>query len=374
MTNSHHTPTYSALRLKISDFLKDKNQKTLELSVPKNLKLWRLVNPFTLLYRKTVFFAQQWIIPSRFKNWLLRTAGVHVGDDVCIPHYIHFDPYFPELITIGPGTLIGGLSQLHTHEINSGKLVLGRIHIHEKVLVAGFSTLYPGVTVNKHVITGMRSHIRKDCPEGSFVVGTDRVAKMWTPDEIEKYFGASKHDPNYYDELSHKAKAFRNTPSMMRVSIRNNGNRLNPGNEWYLARSWPRIFYNAFFVELARVAPTSGIRTFLLRCIGAHIGKNVHLGKGIIFDHIYGDLVTLEDNVFLDDDVYLDGHSYTISESVFGRVLVKEGARIGKRVHVMCGVTIGKNARVLDDSSILRDVSDGETWQGIPAKKIEEKK
>ena len=40
--------------------------------------------------------------------------------------------------------------------------------------------------------------------------------------------------------------------------------------------------------------------------MGIKIGKNCYIGKGVVFDHIYGDLVTLEDNVKIEDDCYLE--------------------------------------------------------------------
>jgi len=201
------------------------------------------------------------------------------------------------------------------------------------------------------------------------VVSKDRVVKEWNKEELEKYFADPTNDPNYYNELKQKTKEFRKNQDMMKISFKNGGKRLNPGDEWYLSRPWPRIFYNAAFVELARFTPTNFLRKLLMRCIGVKFGKNVYMGKNVVFDHIYGDLVTVGNNVYLDDGAYLDGHSYTIAETVFGRVHIGDNTKLGKDVHVMCGVKIGKNCTILDNSSVLRDIPDGETWGGIPAKK-----
>lgn len=359
------------IRQQIREFLDSPKKKKIEIDVPDGFKVRQAVNPFLLAYRKTVLFVQQWIIPCRFKNWLLRTTGMDVGRDVCVPHYIHFDPYFPELIKVDKGSLIGGLSALHTHELKNDKLTLGRIHVKEKVLLAGASTVYPGVTINKYSITGMYSHIRKDVPERSFVVSNDRRVKEWNDEEVEKYFADSTHEKNYYRTFKQKVKTFRKDPEMMRVVIRNGGKRLNPGDEWYLARPWPRIFYNAFFVELARFAPGSWLRKLLVRCMGAKIGKNVYLGKNVVFDHIYGDKTTIEDNVYVGDGCYFDGHSYTIAESIFGRVRIGENTRLERDVMVHCGVTIGKNVTVNGPAVVMKDIPDGETWSGVPAKKVD---
>ena len=167
-------------------------------------------------------------------------------------------------------------------------------------------------------------------------------------------------------------KDFRKDNKKMIIRFLNDGKRLNPGNEWYLARPWIRIYYNAIWVELSRIIPWNWLRIFLYRILGAKIGKNVFIGKGTVFDHIYGDKVEIEDNVNIGENGYLDGHSYTIGETVYGRVKIGENARLGKHVHVMCGVTIGKNAKILDNSSVLKNIPEGETWKGIPAKKVEQ--
>ena len=253
-----------SIRKQVCCFLKDNKKKKAEIDIPKDFKPDSLVNPLLLCYRKAVLFLQKWIIPCRLKNWLLSTTGIRIGLDACIPHYIHFDPYFPELISIGRGSLVGGLSSFHTHKIKDRKLLLGRIDVKERALIAGLTTIFPGVTVNKHAITGMKSTITNDVPERGFVVGRDKLLKIWSDEEVERHFGESKHDPAYYKEYRQKTREFRKNQGIMRVTIRNNGRRLNPGNEWYLARPWIRIFYNAAFVETARIAPWEWLRNCLL--------------------------------------------------------------------------------------------------------------
>lgn len=52
--------------------------------------------------------------------------------------------------------------------------------------------------------------------------------------------------------------------------------------------------------------------------------------------------------------------------------IIKFGARIGARVTVMPGVTIGEEALIDACSVVTKDVPDGEIWRGSPAKKIGE--
>ena len=75
----------------MDDFLNDPSRKKVTITVPNGFRVSSLVNPFGLAYRKTVLFFQGWIIPSRFKNWLLQTTGLNLGEEVCVPNYIKFD-------------------------------------------------------------------------------------------------------------------------------------------------------------------------------------------------------------------------------------------------------------------------------------------
>ena len=360
------------IKQQVQEFLNDKSKKRIEIDVPKNFKVNSVVNPITLFFRKIMLFKQKWMVPSRFKNWYLNLAGVNMGYDACIPHYIHFDNYFPELITVDKGSLVGGLSKIFTHEVKDGKLILGRVHIKEKVLLAGISTIHPGVTVNKYVITGMKCQITEDCPENTFVAGHDRVIKEWSEEERERYAGDSNHDPNYYKKERELIRNFQKDRNNMVIKYKYNGKRLNAGDEWFRARFTPRIFYNAIFVELARILPWNSIRILLWRMMGAKIGKNCKIGINTVFDHIYGDLAEIGNNVTIGNDCYIDGHSYTISETVYGRVHIGDNTVVGDDVHFMCGVKVGKNCKILKNSSVLKNILDGETWKGVPAKKVEE--
>jgi sugar O-acyltransferase (sialic acid O-acetyltransferase NeuD family) len=55
---------------------------------------------------------------------------------------------------------------------------------------------------------------------------------------------------------------------------------------------------------------------------------------------------------------------------LLGRVKVGEGAYIGANATVLPGLTIGKGAVVGAGAVVTRDVPDGETWVGVPARRI----
>ena len=55
------------------------------------------------------------------------------------------------------------------------------------------------------------------------------------------------------------------------------------------------------------------------------------------------------------------------------KTTIRDGARIGAAVTILCGVTIGEKALIGAGSVVTRDVPAGETWCGVPARKIEHK-
>ena len=361
-----------SIKKQVKEFLKNEDKIKIEIKVPENFKMCHLVNPCRLFYNRIILTVQKMIPPYNWKNALLRSTGIKLGKDVCMPHYHKLDYYFPQLIKIDDGCIVGGLSTIQTHKIEDGKLILGRVHIKKNSLLAGLSNIHPGVIIGENVITGMRCNITKNCPDKAFVVSTDRVIKTWSDEDLDRLFHKSKHLKNYYKDLKKKTKELRKDNNQMILRVLNDGKRLNPGNEWYLARPTWRIYWNAIWVELIKLAPFNWKRKLLARILGAKIGKNVYIGKGVVFDHIYGDKVEIGNNVKIGKNCYLDGHSYTIGETILGRVKIKDNVEIGEDTMIACGVTIEKNSKVIGPASVIKDISEGETWKGNPAKKVEE--
>src|SRR3990167_4160593 len=111
-----------------------------------------------------------------------------------------------------------------------------------------------------------------------------------------------------------------------------------------------------------------------------NIGGFSEIGPGVII----GDRVRIGAMCFIPEGVTIEegawiGPRVTFSNDMFppsGRdrwkkTLVKKGARLGAGVCVRPGVTVGENALVGMGAVVTHDVPDGETWVGVPAKKIE---
>ena len=104
--------------------------------------------------------------------------------------------------------------------------------------------------------------------------------------------------------------------------------------------------------------------------MGMKIGDRVEINTTNISDP---GLITLEDGVTIGGSATIIAHYGMGGYLIIAPVLIKKGATIGLRAIVMGGVEIGENAKILPNSVVLPKsiVPAGETWAGIPAKKIE---
>ncbi len=325
-------------------------------------------NFIRIFYNKLLFFLQTRIVPSHFKNWLLRTTGLNVGYDVCIPHYIKFDPYFPELISLKRGSLVGGLCTLISHKVEGKRLTLGKVIIEERTMIGGDCIMHPGSVVSKNSMLMFFSNLDEVIPEGELWGGKPaKNIKKFTAEEIEKFFKPSKNEYNYYENFRGQVKDFLDDPKKTYLKIQYDGNRLNAGDDWWRARSLFRIFWNGAITEITRLLPHCQLKILLLRMSGVKIGKRCRIGKGVVFDHLFGDNITLEDDITIEENAYLDGHEYTITQTIFGKTLIKRGARIKHHSFIRIGTTVGENAVIEPWSVAQREIPNNETWGGNPA-------
>lgn len=114
------------------------------------------------------------------------------------------------------------------------------------------------------------------------------------------------------------------------------------------------------FVEIqkdVKIGRRCKISSHSFLCEGVTVGDNVFIGHGVMFTN---DKFPRATNT--------DGSPQTETDWTVVPIVVKTGASIGSNATILAGVTIGKNAMVGAGAVVTRDVPDGATVAGVPAK------
>ncbi|QGP92233.1 2,3,4,5-tetrahydropyridine-2,6-dicarboxylate N-acetyltransferase [Neomoorella glycerini] len=134
---------------------------------------WRRVAP---LWRVAWNFF--WIELSRFlpflrlKSWLLRhLVGMDVAPTAAIGVMAMPDILRPDLIHIGPESIIGYNVTILTHEFLPRAYRLGAVEIGAWVLIGANVTILPGVRIGDGAIVGAGAVVTRDVPAGTMVGG-----------------------------------------------------------------------------------------------------------------------------------------------------------------------------------------------------------
>lgn len=132
--------------------------------------------------------------------------------------------------------------------------------------------------------------------------------------------------------------------------------------------------YQHFMLGIANTIPMSGhgVRPFIIKWSGVNIvdPSNTFIGKGVIFDGVRPDLITIEPGVRLTTGASILTHFYNPMTGHYdkGSVTIKKDAFIGANAIITKPVTIGMCSVVGAGSVVTKDIPDFEIWAGNPAK------
>ncbi|MCY2934100.1 MAG: acyltransferase [Planctomycetota bacterium] len=136
------------------------------------------------LIKKGVVMAISRNLPSgKFKNMLLRSIGVKIGQRVFIASTVALDLQFPELITIEDGVIIGMGAHIATHEVTHTHIRLGKVHIGKNALIGGQSTVRSGVNIGENAVVALRAFVTESVPDNTLVTGVPdrKVVELHNP-------------------------------------------------------------------------------------------------------------------------------------------------------------------------------------------------
>ena len=127
-------------------------------------------------------------------------------------------------------------------------------------------------------------------------------------------------------------------------------------------------------MQFARSIPwdlleSTGLRAWLLRALGARVGADVHLHRGVALHHGGWDLLEIGDGAALGRDVSLGLVTYDRQQLVFAPVSIGEHATLDTRARMGPGSRMEPGSFLgplswLHENAVLPA---GERWEGVPA-------
>ena len=123
------------------------------------------------------------------------------------------------------------------------------------------------------------------------------------------------------------------------------------------------------------------LRPFLLRRLGAKVGKDVYVGDHVLVDENHADLVTVDDHAHITRKTvllchkrelknYFVGDDYAKLPYKYGKIHLCKGCSTGTGTLIMPGVTIGEGAIIGAGSLVTKDIPAWTIAVGRPAKVV----
>ncbi|MDA8097230.1 MAG: acyltransferase [Clostridia bacterium] len=140
--------------------------------------------------------------------------------------------------------------------------------------------------------------------------------------------------------------------------------------QWPKAKHPMRVIYNFLLITISRYIPSLRLKNFILRRTGMKIGKDAAVGVQVVFDYMWPELITLEDNCIIGYNATILCHEFLVEEYRTGPVVVGHSALVAANATVLAGVRVGANAVVSAASLVNRDIPDNAFAGGVPARII----
>jgi len=120
--------------------------------------------------------------------------------------------------------------------------------------------------------------------------------------------------------------------------------------------------YATFVSPAAHVPPGTSIGPGSILLAGVVVTANVTVGSHV---------VVMPNSTLTHDDVIADYVTLAAGVALGGSVVLEHGSYLGMNSSVRQGVWVGQSATVGMGAVVLTDVPAGETWAGVPARRLE---
>jgi maltose O-acetyltransferase len=141
-------------------------------------------------------------------------------------------------------------------------------------------------------------------------------------------------------------------------------------HSWHKAKNPAIVCLNFLLIYAARYAPSLSLKRFLLRAAGAHVADGAALGLGAVVDIFFPENISIGEDAIIGYNTVLLGHEFLQGCYRTGKVEIGARAMLGANCTVLPGVRVGEGATVAAMSLVNRDIPAGQTWGGVPARRI----
>lgn len=135
----------------------------------------RHVPPLKVVRNFIVIYLCRYLPALGLKRWLYRRIGVKVGRDVSVGLGAVLDVFWPELIELGDGCVIGFNSTVLTHEFLIREYRTGPVRIGKGAMIGANATILAGVEIGDGAVVSALSLVNDDVPPGAKVMGVPAV-------------------------------------------------------------------------------------------------------------------------------------------------------------------------------------------------------
>jgi acetyltransferase-like isoleucine patch superfamily enzyme len=124
----------------------------------------KVLKNFLIIYLCKILPDMEW------KNGLYRKTGMKIGRNVSL-FGSNFDIFFPELIEIGDGSVVGNKTSILTHEFLAEGWRKGPIKIGRNVTIGTMTVVLPGIEIGDGATVAAYSLVNRNVDPGTTVGG-----------------------------------------------------------------------------------------------------------------------------------------------------------------------------------------------------------